>query len=141
MIDYTIKNPKSVSCCTALSGGTTLESWDIEDDKFYANEGKKIMTRNLWASIPNLLMGFAVWLMWSVTVARIQIAHDADPSAYYFKDFAGEFMGKSDGYRARPAPHANPQQSHGPSDLRRRPLTVAQVAAPAGTSSIVAPRG
>ena len=30
----------------------TLEQWDIEDDQFYANEGKSIMTRNLWASIP-----------------------------------------------------------------------------------------
>ena len=45
-------------------------------------------------------MGFAVWLMWSVVAKRIQLAHDVDPSAYYFKDFAGEFNGTSDGFRA-----------------------------------------
>ena len=99
--DYKIKNPKSVGMfTTSLKGGMTLEEWDIEDDKFYANEGKTIMNRNLWASIPNLLMGFAVWLMWSVVAKRIQLAHDVDPSAYYFKDFAGEFNGTSDGFRA-----------------------------------------
>ena len=37
--------------------------WDIEDKEFYEKEGLNIATRNLWASVPNLLMGFAVWLM------------------------------------------------------------------------------
>ena len=97
-----IKNPKSIGCTTSLAGGMTLEQWDIEDDQFYANEGKSIMTRNLWASIPNLLMGFAVWLMWSVTATRIQIAHDNDPTVYHFKDFAPEIMGVSDGFRGCP---------------------------------------
>ena len=96
--DYVIKNPKSTGCKTALHGGMTLEEWDIEDEKFYANEGKQIMTRNLWASIPNLLLGFAVWLMWSVTAKRIQIAHENNPSVYYFKDFAP--TDAPEGYRA-----------------------------------------
>ena len=52
--DYVIKNPKSTGCKTCLSGGTTLNEWDIEDEKFYANEGNQIARRNLWASIPNL---------------------------------------------------------------------------------------
>ena len=97
-----IKNPKSTGCKTCLSGGTTLNEWDIEDEKFYANEGNQIARRNLWASIPNLLMGFAVWLMWSVTNAKIQQTHDKDPSVYYFKDFAGEYKGVSEGYRGCP---------------------------------------
>ena len=100
--DYVIKNPKSTGCKTCLSGGTTLNEWDIEDEKFYANEGNQIARRNLWASIPNLLMGFAVWLMWSVTNAKIQQTHDKDPSVYYFKDFAGEYKGVSEGYRGCP---------------------------------------
>jgi len=86
--NYVVKNPKSTGCQSVLSGGATLNEWDIEDEKFYANEGKQIGNRNLWASIPNLLMGFAVWLMWSVTIAKIQLAHTNDPSVYYFKDFA-----------------------------------------------------
>ena len=105
MSDYVVKNPKSTGPFrTSLSGGMTLETWDIEDEKFFQNEGKTIMTRNMWASIPNLLLGFAVWLMWSVTAGRIQIAHTNDPSAYYFKDFAPEYMGVSDGFRESPAP-------------------------------------
>ena len=100
--DYTIKNPNSTGCKTCLSGGTTLNEWDIEDEKFYENEGKQIGTRNLWASIPNLLLGFAVWLMWSVTIAKIQKAHSNDPSVYYFKDFAPEIEGVSEGFRGCP---------------------------------------
>ena len=109
MTDYVIANPKSTGCQTCLSGGMTLEKWEIEDEKFYNNEGKTIMTRNLWASIPNLLLGFAVWLMWSVVVKRVQIAHDLDPSAYYFKDFAGEHQGVSDGYRTRRPLYRSPR--------------------------------
>ncbi|EOD19722.1 hypothetical protein EMIHUDRAFT_242708 [Emiliania huxleyi CCMP1516] len=67
---YTIKNPKSVGHCKAqpLTGGVTLEAreWDIEDKEFYEKEGLNIATRNLWASVPNLLMGFAVWLIFKV---------------------------------------------------------------------------
>ena len=47
-------------------------------------------------------MGFAVWLMWSVTNAKIQQTHDKDPSVYYFKDFAGTYKGVSEGYRGCP---------------------------------------
>ena len=47
-------------------------------------------------------MGFAVWLMWSVTNAKIQQTHDKDPSVYCFKDFAGEYKGVSEGYRGCP---------------------------------------
>ena len=45
-------------------GRARAQEWDIEDEQFYKNEGRAIGARNLWASIPNLLMGFAVWLMW-----------------------------------------------------------------------------
>lgn len=78
------------------------QEWDIEDEKFYNNEGRQIGTRNLWASIPNLLMGFAVWLMWSVTIAKIQKAHTTDPGVYYFKDFAPTIDGVAEGFRGCP---------------------------------------
>jgi len=101
---YTIKNPKSVGHCKAqpLTGGVTLEEWDIEDRDFYEKEGLNIATRNLWASIPNLLMGFAVWLMWSVISTKIQAAHTADPGVYYFKDFAPSIDGINEGFRGCP---------------------------------------
>ncbi|MBT7781858.1 MAG: antiporter, partial [Anaerolineae bacterium] len=49
-----------------------IEKWDVEDEAFWASTGKKIATRNLWISIPSLLMGFAVWLCWSVVTVQMK---------------------------------------------------------------------
>ena len=38
-----------------------ITKWDVEDEAFWAAEGKRIANRNLWISIPNLLCGFSVW--------------------------------------------------------------------------------
>ncbi len=35
-----------------------LTDWRPEDPQFWAEKGKAIATRNLWISIPNLLMAF-----------------------------------------------------------------------------------
>ncbi|WP_072820823.1 MFS transporter [Modicisalibacter ilicicola] len=48
-----------------------IEHWDIENEEFWNREGKKIATRNLWISIPSLLMGFAVWLMWGMITTQM----------------------------------------------------------------------
>ena len=42
-----------------------LECWDPENEKQWNAVGKKIATRNLVASIPNLTCAFGVWLVWS----------------------------------------------------------------------------
>ena len=34
--------------------------------------GKKIATRNLWISIPALLLAFAVWIMWSIIATKLK---------------------------------------------------------------------
>ncbi len=47
---------------------TNIEKWDVEDEGFWKSTGKKIATRNLWASIPALLLAFSVWIMWGVLV-------------------------------------------------------------------------
>ncbi|MYL23435.1 antiporter [Halomonas alkaliantarctica] len=49
-----------------------IERWDIEDPTFWEQEGKPVATRNLWISIPSLLMGFAVWLMWGMITTQMQ---------------------------------------------------------------------
>ena len=145
--EYVIKNPNSIGCKTCLSGGTTLNEWEIEDEKFYENEGKQIGARNLWTSVPNLLMGFAVWLMWSVTVAKIQAAHTINPNVYYFKDFAPEILGVSEGFRGCPGWyesaccltwknanetefHAWQVSAHGARETRARPAARAPHASP-----------
>ena len=43
-----------------------LKRWEPENDTFWQQEGNRIATRNLWISIPSLLCGFAVWMMWSI---------------------------------------------------------------------------
>ncbi|MCB2113132.1 MAG: MFS transporter [Parvularculaceae bacterium] len=48
-----------------------LEDWRPEDEKFWNEKGRKIANRNLWISIPALLLAFAVWMVWSVVVAKL----------------------------------------------------------------------
>ena len=48
-----------------------LEEWDVENEAFWNSTGKKIATRNLWISIPSLLCGFAVWIMWGIITVQM----------------------------------------------------------------------
>ena len=41
---------------------------------FWANKGRAIARRNLWISIPALLLSFAIWQVWSVVVAKLPLA-------------------------------------------------------------------
>ena len=47
---------------------TNIADWNVEDESFWNSKGNKIATKNLWASIPALLLAFAVWIMWGVLV-------------------------------------------------------------------------
>jgi NNP family nitrate/nitrite transporter-like MFS transporter len=49
-----------------------IDDWNIEDEGFWKKTGKKIANRNLWISIPNLLLSFAVWIMWSIIAVRMR---------------------------------------------------------------------
>ena len=51
--------------------GRVLTDWRPEDTEFWSKQGRAIATRNLWISIPNLLLAFSVWMVWSVVVARL----------------------------------------------------------------------
>ncbi|MCK0097460.1 NarK family nitrate/nitrite MFS transporter [Yoonia sp. F2084L] len=53
------------------NSGYLLTDWRPEDPQFWESEGKRIATRNLWISIPNLLLAFSVWMVWSVVVAKM----------------------------------------------------------------------
>lgn len=48
-----------------------LTQWNPEDSAFWAAKGKLIANRNLWISIPALLLAFAVWMVWSVVVVNL----------------------------------------------------------------------
>jgi NNP family nitrate/nitrite transporter-like MFS transporter len=51
--------------------GHTITDWRPDDPAFWSASGKKLASKNLWISIPCLLLAFSVWLVWSVVVAKL----------------------------------------------------------------------
>ena len=51
--------------------GSLVTDWRPEDPQFWEQTGRRIAQRNLWVSIPCLLLAFAVWMVWSVVVAKL----------------------------------------------------------------------
>ena len=56
---------------TAGRQGHTLTDWRPDDPEFWKSSGHGIASKNLWISIPCLLLAFSVWLVWSVVVAQL----------------------------------------------------------------------
>jgi len=65
---------------TAQSGATPvprptskadIADWRPEDNEFWEAPGKRVASRNLWISVPSLLCGFAVWLMWGIITVQM----------------------------------------------------------------------
>jgi MFS transporter, NNP family, nitrate/nitrite transporter len=65
---------------TAQSGATPvprptskadIADWRPEDNEFWEATGKRVASRNLWISVPSLLCGFAVWLMWGIITVQM----------------------------------------------------------------------
>jgi NNP family nitrate/nitrite transporter-like MFS transporter len=50
-----------------------LFDWKPEDPEFWTKKGRGVATRNLWISVPNLLLAFAVWMVWSMVVAKLKL--------------------------------------------------------------------
>ena len=48
-----------------------LNDWRPEEPEFWAAKGRRIAQRNLWISVPCLLLAFSVWMVWSVVVAKL----------------------------------------------------------------------
>jgi NNP family nitrate/nitrite transporter-like MFS transporter len=53
------------------SEGAVLTDWRPEDAEFWQVKGRAIARRNLMISVPALLLSFAVWMVWSVVVAKL----------------------------------------------------------------------
>lgn len=50
-----------------------LEDWHPEDPTFWEEKGRAVARRNLWLSIPALLLAFSVWMVWSMVVAKLPL--------------------------------------------------------------------
>jgi len=72
----------------------TLARWEPDDEKFWESEGKQIAQKNLWISIPNLLLGFSVWIYWGMVAKYIQKLHFGTDGELF--DFT--FMNNGQGY-------------------------------------------
>lgn len=55
----------------ALAPTGAIQDWRPEDKTFWETEGRAIARRNLWISVPCLLLSFSVWMVWSVVVAKL----------------------------------------------------------------------
>ncbi len=61
-----------------------ITTWNVEDQRFWVSTGKSIANRNLWISIPSLLVGFAVWIIWSmVTVQMLNAGFPFKPAELF----------------------------------------------------------
>lgn len=49
-----------------------IQDWDVENEQFWESTGKKIANKNLWISIPALLLAFSVWLMWGMIIVQMK---------------------------------------------------------------------
>jgi MFS transporter, NNP family, nitrate/nitrite transporter len=56
---------------TIPAAGRVLADWRPEDEGFWSSRGEAIARRNLWISIPALLLAFAVWMVWSAVVVQL----------------------------------------------------------------------
>ena len=54
-----------------FKGGKLITDWRPEIEEFWEGGGKKVAKRNLWISIPSLLLAFAVWMVWSAVIVRL----------------------------------------------------------------------
>lgn len=71
-----------------------IADWNPEDNAFWESKGKKIASRNLWISIPSLLLGFAIWLMWGIiTVQMINLGFPFTPAEMFTLTAISGLMG------------------------------------------------
>ncbi|MDD3838657.1 MAG: nitrate/nitrite transporter, partial [Phenylobacterium sp.] len=54
-------------------GRHVLTDWRPEDPQFWQARGKAVASKNLWISVPNLLLAFSIWMVWSMVVAKLKL--------------------------------------------------------------------
>ncbi len=66
-------------------GGKLITDWRPEVAEFWEGGGKKVAKRNLWISIPALLLAFAVWMVWSAVIVHLpEIGFDFDDGQLFW---------------------------------------------------------
>ena len=78
----------------ATYSSADVVEWNVEDNAFWESRGKAIANRNLWISIPSLLCGFAIWLMWGIiTVQMLNLGFPFKPQELFTLTAISGLMG------------------------------------------------
>ena len=78
----------------ATYSSADIAEWNVEDNAFWESKGKAIANRNLWISIPSLLCGFAIWLMWGIiTVQMLNLGFPFKPQELFTLTAISGLMG------------------------------------------------
>lgn len=67
-------NTQAVPLPAQHTSSVDIADWQPENETFWKETGSRIASRNLWLSIPSLLCGFAVWLMWGIITVQMSNA-------------------------------------------------------------------
>jgi NNP family nitrate/nitrite transporter-like MFS transporter len=51
--------------------GAVIQNWQPEDTEFWQQRGQAIASRNLWISVPCLLLAFCVWMLFSAVAVNL----------------------------------------------------------------------
>ncbi len=51
-----------------------IHGWNPDDPGYWRDQGARIARRNLWVSVPALVLAFAVWMVWSAVVVELPAA-------------------------------------------------------------------
>ena len=87
-------SPNHATAFSLSYSSADIADWDVEDNAFWESKGRKIASRNLWISIPSLLCGFAVWLMWGIiTVQMINLGFPFTPAEMFTLTAISGLMG------------------------------------------------
>lgn len=54
-----------------FKGGKVISNWQPENKEYWESGADKVASRNLWISIPALLLAFSVWMVWSAVIVRL----------------------------------------------------------------------
>jgi MFS transporter, NNP family, nitrate/nitrite transporter len=63
--------PSPAAVAPKVTSSVDIVDWRPEDDAFWESTGKKVANRNLWISVPSLLNGFAIWVMWGIITVQM----------------------------------------------------------------------
>ena len=63
--------PATAAPAPKVTSSADIVDWRPEDDAFWEKTGRKVAYRNLWISVPSLLNGFAIWLMWGIITVQL----------------------------------------------------------------------